>query len=186
MGTLRLGDADAHVLVAPNDDVHPHPSLMNELLLQNRLTGSDEVPAFGKQRKRTYVCFTLNSSGHRATHPTRNQVSPADSRAGSIPENTHCAPMSRVRGPQHSDIKREVVASADGATVIRCSKQGTLPRGRWPLRATCERTSDETFCCGLQINQSVGRGVRSRTVSPLDRRAVGSTGVRPIGRNAIR
>ena len=44
----RLGYTDAPVLVTPDDDVFPHPGLLDELGHQYVLTGRDEVPALGE------------------------------------------------------------------------------------------------------------------------------------------
>ena len=51
MWTDRVGDADATLVVAPGDDLLPHPGLLDQFLPQNRLAIRDEVPTLGERRQ---------------------------------------------------------------------------------------------------------------------------------------
>ena len=65
MRAVGLGDADAPALVTPDDDILPHPGLLDELGLQEGRKACDEVPALGK-RGRQAVGRVLPASGrHR-------------------------------------------------------------------------------------------------------------------------
>ena len=55
MRTYRLCHADAPLFVAPGDDLPTQPAFLDQLPLRYRLTTGDEIPAFGKRRKRGEV-----------------------------------------------------------------------------------------------------------------------------------
>ena len=49
--TERPGDADGSLVVAPHDDVLPHPLLLDQCALRYRATVGNEVPPFGKREE---------------------------------------------------------------------------------------------------------------------------------------
>ena len=56
----------ARSLVTPDEDVLPHPGLLDKLSLQYRLTACDEIPAFGKRGRQRGVIRLLPSGWHRS------------------------------------------------------------------------------------------------------------------------